>query len=67
MYTQLENLVEWIKSQNLEFVFENGIIEKEKIIPFNKNNPYIPYKGMTKDELKEFIDNAVAFIIRRSG
>ena len=64
---QFENLTEWVKSQNLEFMFENGIIEKEMIIPFNKNNPYVPYTKMTKEELQEFIDNAVAFIAHRTG
>jgi len=64
---QMENLVEWIKSQNLEFMFENGKIERESIIPFNKSNPYVTYENMTKDELQEFIDNAVAFIAYRTG
>jgi len=64
---QMETLVEWIKSQNLEFMFENGKIERNNIIPFNKNNPYVTYEGMTKEELLEFIDNAVAFIAYRSG
>jgi len=63
----METLVEWIKSQNLEFMFENGKIERESIIPLNKSNPYVTYESMTKDELQEFIDNAVAFIAYRTG
>ena len=64
---QNENLIEWIKSQKLEFMFANGIIERDMIITFNKNNPYVSYEKMIKEELQEFIDNAVAFIARRSG
>ena len=63
---QMENLVEWIKSQKLDYMFENGITERDKIIPFNKNNPYVPYEIMTKEELREFIDSAVAFIAYRT-
>ena len=29
------------------------------IIPLNKNNPYVAYEKMTKDELIEFIDASV--------
>ena len=63
--TQIHNLTQWIETENLSFMFENGIIERDKIIPFNKNNPYVTYSDMTEEELIEFIDNAILFIMRK--
>jgi len=64
---QVENLIEWVNSQSLESMFENEIITKDKIIPLNKNNPFVPYKNMTIDELNEFLDNVVCLIKKRNS
>ena len=62
---QEANLREWIKAQNLDIMFYDGIIERNKIIPFNKNNPFVSYENMTIEELFEFIENAEDFVIKR--
>jgi hypothetical protein len=64
---QRKNLVEWVKSQNLAMMFEDGIIERDRIIPLNKNNPFTAYQDMSDDELSEFIDNAVRLIKQRNN
>ena len=63
---QLENLLDWIKSQNLEMMFKNSEITRDNIIPFNKNNPFVMYKNMTLDELDEFLNNVVKLIKERN-
>ena len=60
--TKISNLTQWIKTENLSFMFENGIIERDKIIPLNKNNPYVSYNDMIEEELVEFINSAVKFM-----
>jgi len=62
---QLESLQEWIKEQNLQIMFEDGVIERDKIIPFNPENPYVDYSQMTDDELNEFLDKTMWFIKSR--
>lgn len=47
-------------------MFEDENIERDKIIPLNKSNPFMPYGAMTVDELREFIDNAVRLIRLRN-
>jgi len=60
--TQMENIKNWVLSQKLEFMFENNTIEKEKIIPINKTNPYACFGEMTDKELRDYINFAVKFI-----
>jgi hypothetical protein len=55
-----------VRGQKLELMFEDGIIERERIVKFNKGNPFIAYQDMTDDELNEFIDNVVWFIKQRN-
>jgi hypothetical protein len=43
------------------------MLERDRIIPFNKNNPFVAYADMSDDELNEFIDSAVKFIKRRNS
>ena len=64
---QLEKLEEWVKSQQLELMFEDGCIERDRIIPLNKSNPYVTYEKMTKDELIEFIDASVKITKKRAS
>ena len=63
---QLENLIEWIRSQNLEMMFVDSKVNRDNIIPLNKNNPFVTYKKMTVDELSEFLDSAVELIKKRT-
>ena len=63
---QLENIKNWVISQKMEFMFENNIIEREKIIPITKTNPYTCFGAMTDEELREYINYAVEFIKRRN-
>jgi len=63
---QLENLIEWIGEQDLKMMFDDGKIERDKIVPFNKENPYVTYKKMTVEELDEYLDNVVWLIKERN-
>lgn len=63
----MNNLAKWVREQKLEMMFEGGEIKRNKIIPFNKENPYVTYKNMTNAELDEFIANAVDLIKRRNA
>ncbi|MDR2572358.1 MAG: hypothetical protein LBD23_18960 [Oscillospiraceae bacterium] len=63
--TQQKNVAEWIRSQHLHYMFENNDIERNKIIPINKNNQYARFESMTDDELREYINYAVEFIKSR--
>ena len=62
---QLESLQEWVEEQSLQIMFEAGVIERDKLIPFNPGNPYVDYFHMTDEELNEFLDKAVWFINER--
>ena len=64
---QLGNIEKWVEEQRLEMLFEGEKIEKTKIIPFNKANPFASYKTMTDEELCEFLDGAVKFIGQRNA
>ena len=63
---QLENLIEWIGEQNLKMIFKDGKIERDNILPFNKNNHFVPYKKMTIDELDEYLERVVRLIKERN-
>jgi len=63
---QMDNLIGWIKAQSLEMMFENGEIERDKIIPFNKNDPFIEFNSMTIEGLNEFLDSVVWLIKQRN-
>lgn len=62
-----EKLREWVKEQGLDSVFEKGIIEKDKVIPFNLKNPYVCYSNMNEDEINEFLKNVEKLIKYRNG
>lgn len=61
-----EKLKKWVKEQKLDSVFEKGVIEKDKIIPFNINNPYVCYSNMNENEVNEFLENVEKLINYRN-
>lgn len=62
-----EQLKEWIKDQKLDSIFKKGILEKDKIIPFNLKNPYIYYSNMNETEINEFLVNVEKLIKYRNS
>ena len=61
-----EQLKEWVKEQELDSVFKKGVIEKDKIIPFNLKNPYVCYSNMNESEINEFLNNVENLIRYRN-
>lgn len=61
-----EQLKEWIKEQELDSVFEKGVIKKDKIIPFNSKNPYVCYSNMNEAESSEFLNSVEKLIKYRN-
>lgn len=50
----------------MDSVFEKGVIEKDKIIPFNLKNPYVCYSNMNESEINEFLKNVENLIKYRN-
>ena len=60
-----ELLIEWIKAENLELMFDGGIIKRDNIISLIRSMSFVTYSDMTDEELDEFLSAAVEFIKRR--
>lgn len=67
-------LEKWIKDQKLDFVFLNGVISAETLVPFNdppfirffyKNKHFIA--AMTKEQLKTYLTKSIDLIKNRNG
>ena len=64
---QTSNLTKWVKEQNLLFMFTDGVVCRDNIIPFNRKKPFVAYEYMTDTELEDFIKSAIDFIKRRNN